>query len=151
MMITMNRKLVYALPVLVAIVALVAVAAAPHVMADQGKAWHKGKFQRHFIEADGFTGSIPITKDTDKSTLKDQVKISLSQASEGLDVQGGHLGVVTNENGEKFLAWILCSFDKSGDTPTMTIHVVDPVTGKDTLVTKSFDHSFKMHDESDKA
>lgn len=152
MMITMNRKLVYVLPVLIAVVALAV--AMPHVMADRGMGWgHKGKFHGGFAEIDGFTGTIPITKDTDKSTLKDQIKISLKDAVNKVDadVQGAHIGIVANENGDKFLAWILTSVEKTDSAVTMTIHVVDAGDGHQAVTTKSFDHSFKKHDESSKS
>jgi hypothetical protein len=120
-------------------------------MADQeGKMWKMGKFKHHAIQVDGFVGSIPITEDTDRSTLKDQVTVSLSEAAQGLDVHMAKLGKVKNENGEKFLAWTLISIDKNpdSDTATITIHVVDAGDASNTaVVTKSFDHSFKKHTE----
>jgi hypothetical protein len=143
----MNKKLLYIIPVLAAVVALVIVAAVPHVMADQeGKMWKMGKFKHHAVQVDGFIGSIPITKDTDRSTIKDKVTVSLSEASQGLDVHMAKLGKVENENGEKFLAWTLVSIDKDSesDTVTFTIHVVDAGDASNTAqVTKSLDHSFK--------
>jgi hypothetical protein len=151
----MNKKILYVLPVLAAVVALMLVAAVPHVVADQeaGKMWKMGaKFHKHHaIQVDGFVGSIPITEDTDRATLKDQVTVSLSEASEGLDVQMAKLGKVTNEDGDKFLAWTLFSMDKAdSDTITITIHVVDAGNAENTAqITKQFDHPFK-YKESDK-
>jgi len=153
----MNKKLVYVMPALAAVVALVLIAAVPHVVADQeaGKMWKMGaKFHKfHTIQVDGFVGSIPITEDTDRVTLKDKVTVSLSEASQGLDVHMAKLGKVTNENGDKFLAWTLVSVDKNEDTVTFTIHIVDAGDADNTAqITKEFDHSFKtQHDSDDKA
>lgn len=149
----MNKKILYALPILVAVVALVLVAAVPYVVAEQGygKMWKMEKFHKfHTIQVDGFVGSIPITEDTDRASLKDQVTVSLSEASQGLDVHMAKLGKITNENGDKFLAWTLVSVDKNDDTITLTIHVVDAGDVDNTAqITKEFDHSFKKQHESD--
>jgi hypothetical protein len=131
------------------------VVATPYVLAESGeKAWKMGKFHKHhIIQVDGFVGSIPITEDTDRASLKEQVTVSLSEASQGLDVHMAKLGKVTNENGEKFLAWTLVSVDKNDDTVTFTIHVVDAGDVDNTAqITKEFDHSFKkQHDSDEKA
>lgn len=151
----MNKKLVYIVPALVAVVALMFVVATPYVLAESGeKAWKMGKFHKHHtIQVDGFVGSIPITEDTNRASLKEQVTVSLSEASQGLDVHMAKLGKVTNENGEKFLAWTLVSVDKNDDTVTFTIHVVDAGDADNTAqITKEFDHSFKkQHDSDEKA
>jgi hypothetical protein len=151
----MNKKLVYVMPTLAAVVALMFVVATPYVLAESGeKAWKMGKFHKHhIIQVDGFVGSIPITEDTDRASLKEQVTVSLSEASQGLDVHMAKLGKVTNENGEKFLAWTLVSVDKNDDTVTFTIHVVDAGDVDNTAqITKEFDHSFKkQHDSDEKA
>ncbi len=149
----MNRKLLYVLPAMAAVVALMFVVATPYVLAESGdKAWKMGpKFHKfHAIQVDGFVGSIPIAEDTDRATLKDLVTVSLSEAAQGLDVHMAKLGKVTNENGDKFLAWTLVSVDKNDDTVTFTIHVVDAGDADNTAqITKEFDHSFKMHHDSD--
>lgn len=149
----MNRKLLYMLPALAAVVALMFVVATPYVLAESGdKAWKMGKFHKyHAIQVDGFVGSIPITEDTDRATLKDLVTVSLSEASQGLDVHMAKLGKVTNENGDKFLAWTLFSMDKDADsdTVTVTIHVVDAGDAENTAqITKQFDHPFKYKNEN---
>ena len=149
----MNKKLVYVIPALAAVVALMFVVATPYVLAESGeKAWKMGKFHKHHtIQVDGFVGSIPITEDTDRASLKEQVTVSLSEASQGLDVHMAKLGKVTNENGEKFLAWILASADKNDDTVTFTIHVVDAGDADNTAqITKEFDFK-KYHDSDEKA
>ncbi|HEX9845693.1 MAG TPA: hypothetical protein VGA92_04440 [Candidatus Nitrosotenuis sp.] len=151
----MNKKLLYTLPALAAVVALMFVVATPYVLAESGdNAWKMGKFHKHHtIQVDGFVGSIQITEDTDRATLKDKVTVSLSEASQGLDVHMAKLGKVTNENGDKFLAWTLVSVDKNEDTVTFTIHVVDAGDADNTAqITKEFDHSFKTeHDSDEKA
>jgi hypothetical protein len=151
----MNKKLLYTLPALAAVVALMFVVATPYVLAESGdNAWKMGKFHKyHTIQVDGFVGSIPITEDTDRATLKDKVTVSLSEASQGLDVHMAKLGKVTNENGDKFLAWTLVSVDKNEDTVTFTIHIVDAGDADNTAqITKELDHSFKkQHDSDDKA
>ncbi|TVL98817.1 MAG: hypothetical protein CV087_20305 [Candidatus Brocadia sp. WS118] len=138
----------YAAPAFAAVFALMLVVATPHVQAspDGEKAWKSGKHHmRHTIQVDGFVGSIPITEDADKAALKEKVTVSLSEAAQGLDVQGGHIGVVTNENGDKFLAWNLVSVDKESEKMTATIHIVDARDAENTAqVTKEFGHPWKM-------
>jgi hypothetical protein len=150
----MNKKLVYVMPVVAAVVALMLVAAVPYVVAEQGqgKMWKMGKFHKHHaIQVDGFVGSIPITKDTDKATLKDKVTVSLSDAAQGLDVQKAMLGKVKNEKGEKFLAWTMFSMDKDSDKATITIHVVDAGNADNKAqITKEFNHSFKKEQRESK-
>lgn len=151
----MNRKLRYVLPITAAVVALMFVVATPYVLAesDGDKAWKMGaKFHKyHTIQVDGFVGSIPITEDTDRASLKEQVTVSLSEAAQGLDAHMAKLGKVTNENGDKFLAWTIFSMDKNADsdTVTITIHVVDAGNAENKAqITKEFDHSFEKQHES---
>jgi len=145
----MNAKTKYAIPALAAAVALMFAAVTPYVMADQDseKAWKYGaKHHKHTIQVDGFVGSIPITKDTDKASLKEQITVSLSEAAEGLDVYKGKIGIAANENGDKFLVWKLISMEKSEDSTgmTITVHVVDAgnVENRAQMV-KEFDLSAK--------
>lgn len=161
-------KTKYVLPALVAAFALTLVVAAPYVIAEPGEnkpyGFHDGaKMHAKFmgVQVDGFVGSIPITEDTDRQTLKDQVTVSLSEAANGLDVMGGHIGVAVNENGEKYLVWTLASIEKDpeSETATATIYIIDAADSSNTAsVTKEFDHSMikdrKHHDGasySDKA
>lgn len=143
----MNTKIMYALPAFAAVFAMFVVAI-PYVQAspDGEKAWKSGKHHMyHTIRVDGFVGSIPITENTDKAALKEKVTVSLSEAAQGLDVHGGHIGIVTNENGEKFLTWNLVSVDKKSEKMTATIHIVDAGNAENTAqVTKEFSHSWKM-------
>lgn len=161
-------KTKYVIPALIATFALTIVLAAPYVLAEPGMdkpyGFHDGpKMHAKFmgVQVEGFVGNIPITEDTDKQTLKDQVTVSLSEAAKDLDVVGGHIGIAVNENGEKYLAWILTSIDKDpeSDTATITTYVVDAGDASNTTqVTKEIDFSMikerKHHDGmsySDKA
>jgi hypothetical protein len=104
----------------------------------------KNQKMHKVIEVEGFVGSIQITEDSDKQALKDQVSVSLSQAADGLDVLGGHIGVVTNENGDKYLVWTLKSIEKDSEseTATATIYVVDAGDADNTAtITKEIDRS----------
>lgn len=144
-------KTKYVFPVLVAAFALTLVVAAPYVVAESGENKPYGfhddaKMHAKFmgIQVDGFVGSIPITEDTDRQTLKDKVTVSLSEAANGLDVVGGHIGIAVNEKGEKYLVWTLASIDKDpeSETATATIYIVDAGDSDNTAqVTKEFDHS----------
>ena len=119
------------------LVAIVAVATSPAIMAESGYekgAWHEGAkhawkdgakhHKGHMkIQVDGFVGSIPIPEDIDRDSykdLKDQVTVSLSEAAQGLDVMKGSIGIAVNENSEKFVVWKLVSIDKDEDSETAT-------------------------------
>lgn len=98
------------------------------------------------IEVDGFIGSIQITHDADKQTLKDQITVSLSDAASGLDVTSGGIGVAVNENDDKYFVWILKSFEKDSESgvTTVTTYVIDvaDVTNT-TTVTKDIEQPQK--------
>lgn len=152
----MNKKILYALPALAAVVALMFVVVTPHVLAEPGadKMWKTGaKFHKHgAFQVEGFVGSIPITEDSDKSSIKDQITVSLSEAAQGLDVQKGKIGIVANENGDKFVVWKLISVDRDADseTATITIHIVDAGDAENKAeITKEIDHSFKYKEKSE--
>ena len=159
----MNTKTKIYIPAIAVLVAIVAVAAAPAIMAEPGfgkDAWHEGAkhtwkdgakhHKGHMkIQVDGFVGSIEIPEDIDRESykdLKEQVTVSLSEAAQGLDVMKGSIGIAVNENGEKFVVWKLVSIDKdeNSETATATIHVVDAADSDNTAtVTKEFDSSMK--------
>ena len=155
----MNRKTTYLIPAFVAVFALMFTVATPLAMAEFSEGMQdKGIGQKHHkmhkvIQVDGFVGSIQITEDSDRESLREQVTVSLSEASEGLDVRGGHIGVAVNENGEKFLVWTLISIEKDSEseTATATIYVVDASDATNTTnVTKEFDRSHKIEKRVDK-
>jgi hypothetical protein len=151
----MNTK--YAIPVLVAAIAVMVVVATPYALAESdakkqfvkdGVKYHKF----HAVQVDGFVGSVQLTADTDKATLKDMITVSLSEASSGIDAVKASIGIVSNENGEKFLAWILVSMnrDENSDAATITIHIVDAGNADNKVqITKEFDPSkikYKMRE-----
>jgi hypothetical protein len=147
----MTTKTQYLLPAFVAIFALMFVVATPYVAADEDDsrfAQQNGK--RHMpIQADGFEGSIPITEDSDRQEIKSQKTVSLSEASAGIDVHKAHLGVVVNENDDKFLVWILANVEKDSESETAiaTIFVVDAGDLSNTAtITKEIDLSEKTRD-----
>ena len=146
----MTTKTRYLIPAFAAVFALMFTFASPLALAESGEEW-QGKWtgqKQHkmhkVVEVEGFVGSIQITEDTDKKTLRDQVSVSLSEAADGLDVKGGHIGVAVNENGDKFLVWKLVQVDKDSEseTATITIHIVDAADADNTTtITKEFDRS----------
>ncbi len=155
----MNRKTAYLIPAFVAIFALMFTVATPLAMAEYGEGIRdKGIGQKHHkiykvIDVDAFVGSIQISEDLDRQALRDQVSVSLSEAAEGLDVLGGHIGVAVNENGEKYLVWALKSVerDSESETVTATIYVVDAGDATNTTsMTKEFDRSHKIEKRIDK-
>lgn len=146
----MNRKTTYLIPAFVAVFALMFTFATPLALAEYSEGMHdkwsgqKNHKMHKVIEVEGFVGSIQITEDSDRQALRDQVSVSLSEAADGLDVLGGHIGVVTNENGDKFLAWTLKSVEKDSEseTATATIYVVDAGDADNTAtITKEIDRS----------
>jgi hypothetical protein len=62
------------------------------------------------------------------------------------------IGIVSNESGDRFLAWTLVSMDKDGnsDAATITIHIVDAGNADNKVqITKEFDVSkikYKMRE-----
>ena len=140
----------YLIPAFVAIFTLMFAFASPLALAESsGDIEEKWTGQKHhkkhkIIEVEGFVGSLQITEDIDRKILRELVTVSLSEAANGLDVVDGHIGVVKNENNEKFLAWTLKSIDKNPETEiaTVTIYVVDAVDIDNTAtITKEVDRS----------
>jgi len=146
----MNRKTTYLIPAFAAVFALMFTFATPLALAEYSEGmydkWSGQKNQKmhKVIEVDGFVGSIQISEDVDRKALKDQVTVSLSEAADGFDVMGGHIGVAVNENGDKYLVWTLMSIEKDSEseTATATIYVVDAGDASNTTtITKEFDRS----------
>lgn len=116
---TMKSKL--AMTSLIAMAALIAVGL-PSAMADSDQ------FKKRYIEVADFVGGIQITEDTQRSELREQVTVTLSEASALYpDSNRARIGVVVNENDDKFLAWIVVERDYNRDTLTGVkyFHVVD--------------------------
>ena len=148
----MNRKTTYLIPAFAAVFALMFSVGSPLAMAEYSEGVHgesmaqKHKKMHKVVEIEGFTGSIQITEDADRQSLKDQVSVSLSEAASGLDVMKGHIGVALNEDGDKFVAWILKSIEKDSESTvaTVTIHVVDAGDATNTAtITKEVDFAEK--------
>ena len=116
------------------------------------------KKQHHMkVKVEGFTGAITIpemTEETDMKAvhedLKSKVTVKLSEAAAaaedaGLDVMKGFIGMAVNENGDKFVVWILdeMNMDHSeSDTMSATIFIVDAADITNTAqTTKEYDHS----------
>ena len=146
----MNRKTTYLIPAFAAVFALMFTVATPLAMAEYGEAMHgkemgqKQHKMHKVIEVDDFVGSIQVTEDSDRQVLRDQVSVLLSESADGLDVLGGHIGVVTNENGDKYLVWTLKSIerDSESETATATIYVIDAGDANNTAtVTQEIDYS----------
>jgi len=147
----MTTKTQYLLPTFVAIFALMFVVATPYVAADEDDsrfAQQNGK--KHMpIQVEGFEGSIQITEDSNRQEIKSQITVSLSDAAAELDVHKAHLGVVVNENDDKFLVWILANVEKDAESETAiaTIYVVDAGDlSKTATITKEIDLSEKTRD-----
>jgi hypothetical protein len=165
----MKTKTRILIPAIAVLVAIVAIATTPAIMAESGYekgAWHDGAkhtwkdgakhHKGHMkIQVEGFVGSISVPEDMDREShkaLKEQVTVSLSEAAQGLDVMKGSIGIAVNENGEKFVVWKLVSIDKDeeSETATATIHVVDAADAENTAtVTKEFDSSMKYQRHGD--
>ncbi len=145
---TMNKKTTYLIPVFAAVFALMFAFVPSLAMAELGEDMHgKWKDQKNHkmyrvVDVDGFVGSIQITEDVDRQSLKDQVTVSLSEAADRLDVMGAHIGIAVNENDDRFLVWALKSIEKDSESGivTMTIHIVDAADVNNTaVITKEFD------------
>ena len=124
------------------------------------------KKQHHMtIKVEGFTGSISIpemTEETDMKVvhddLKAQVTVKFSEAAAlaedaGLDVMKGSIGMAANENGDKFVVWMLAEMNMESESEDMstTVFVVDAADATNTIqVTKEFDHSMMMAEGKDK-
>ena len=151
----MKRPSKYILSALVAAFALAFVVATPFVMAESGYGMHsyhdgaKSHKGHGAIQVEGFEGSIPITEDSDRATLKEKA-ISLSDAAADYpNIKKAKLGKAINENGDKFLVWKLVDFSKDSESGTakMTIYIVDAGDADNTTeITKEFDKS-SHHDK----
>ncbi len=151
----MKKRSKYIVSALVAAFALAFLVATPYVMAESGygmHSYHDGakSHKGHWaIQVEGFEGSIPITEDSDRTTLKEQA-ISLSEAAADYpNVKKAKLGKAIHENGDKFLVWKLVDFSKDSESGTakMTIYIVDAGDAKNTAeITKEFDKT-SHHDK----
>ncbi|WP_316507089.1 hypothetical protein [Nitrosopumilus sp.] len=127
----------------------------------EDKMRHDSKKHHMTIKVEGFTGAITIpemTEETDMKAvheeLKSQVSVKFSDAAAlaedaGLDVMKGSIGMAVNENGEKFVVWMLAEMnmdDSESDTMSTTVFVVDAADTTNTAqTTKEYDHSKMMN------
>ncbi len=152
----MNRKTKFLIPTFAAVFALAFVFVTPYVMAEGDYEGHSKWGAKHqgmnkAVTVDGFTGSIPIPEDFDKETmkaLKEQVSVTLIDAATAAEDNGlsnvmkASIGIVKNENGDKYVAWVLAGMSMEDDTITKNIFVVDAGNVENTgSITKSFDLS----------
>ena len=122
------------------------------------------KKQHHMkVKVEGFTGAITIpkmTEETDMKTvhedLKSKITVKLSEAASaaedaGLDVMKGNIGMAVNENGDKFIVWMLAEMNmdaSESDTISATIFVVDAADVTNTAqTTKEHNHSMISKDK----
>jgi len=172
----MNTKVKYLIPAFAAVFALV-FAFAPYVMADGGAPtmWgngakhmeHDGPMRGHIVTVDGFVGKIAIPPTMDKTThdsLKSQISVTLGQAVSAAEAKGvtnaqmASIGIVQNQDGNKYLAWIISSTERDATTGIITTNIIvvdagdvthsdsttktfDPSTMKDKMQSSTFDHS----------
>jgi len=147
-----SRKFV--IPAIAAAFALVFAIATPYVLAESGYGMHSyhdgAKHKGHWaIQVEGFQGSIPITEDSDRATLKDQAIPLSVAAADYPNVKKATLGKAINEDGDKFLVWKLVDFSKDSESGTakMTIYIVDAGDAENTAeITKEFDKT-SYHDK----
>ena len=135
----MNTRTKYLIPAFAAVFAVTFAMAAPYVMADDGLGghpnWggkpHRGPFA---LTVEGFTGAIQVPDDINRDVmknLKDQISVSLvdaattAQNSGVTDVVKANIGIIQNENGDKFVAWILSGITVEDENVTRTLFVVD--------------------------
>ena len=132
----------------------------------EDKMRHDSKKHHMTIKVEGFTGAIAIPEMTEKTDmkavyeeLKSQVSVKFSEAAAlaedaGLDVMKGSISMAVNENGEKFVVWMLAEMnmdDSESDTMSTTVFVVDAANATNTAqTTKEYDHSKMMAEDKDK-
>ncbi len=144
----------FVIPAIAAAFALVFAIATPYVLAESGYGMHSyhdgAKHKGHWaIQVEGFQGSIPITEDSDRATLKDQAIPLSVAAADYPNVKKATLGKAINEDGDKFLVWKLVDFSKDSESGTakMTIYIVDAGDAENTAeITKEFDKT-SYHDK----
>ena len=139
---------------MVALVAVVALAM-PSAMAESGEYNAKYHKKHHkLVEVTGFVGSIQITEDADRHELKKQITVTLSDAaSDYPNAKKAKLGAALNENGDKFVVWLVMEVDYDHETHTGTkyIHIVDAADSTNTTtVTKEIDHTEKIQKKVDR-
>lgn len=102
---------------------LMMIAIAPVVMADNEQ--HQKDYTKFKSTSviEGFVGSIPI--DNRMIDVIGNATVTLSEASNGLDVISGKLQQIENETGKSYLVWSLISKEHMGSTVTVTNYIID--------------------------
>lgn len=139
---------------MIALVAVVALALPP-VMAEMGEdqANHYKKHHKQ-VEVTDFVGAIQITEDANRQELEEQITVTLSEAAASYpDAKKAKLGVAINENGDKFVVWIVIErdFDTETQTGIKYLHVLDAADSSNTTtVTKEIDNTEKIQKKIDR-
>lgn len=143
----MKSKL--AMTSLIAMLAIVSVGL-PAAMADSDA----HQFKKRHLEVADFVGAIQITEDTKRADLREQVTVSLSEASALYpDSNRARIGVVVNENNNKFLAWIIVEREYNPETFTGVkyFHVVDAADITNvTTITQEIDNTDRIQKKIDR-
>lgn len=139
---------------MIALVAVIALAM-PHAMAEMGGD-QINHYKKHHtqVEVTDFVGAIQITEDANRQDLKEQVTVTLSEAASPYpDAKKAKLGVAINEDGDKFLVWLVIERDYDNETNTGTkyIHVIDAADSSNTTtVTKEIDNTVRIQKKIDR-
>ena len=161
----MNTKTKYMIPAFAAVFALIFALGPTSVMAEGDDNYAKWGDEKHFkkghhaILVEGFSGTIVLSEELNRDShdaLKEQVTVSLKDAvsvaeDNGLeDAMKAGIGVVKDEDGNKYLVWKVASMerDSGSESVTANIFVVDAGNASNfATVTKTFDHYAKdrMH------
>lgn len=126
------------------IIALMAVimVSVPAVMAEMDQ---RNNSQKVILEVGDFVGSIPLLEDATRAETHSLVTVGITTAVALYpDVQSAKLGHVINEDGDKYLVWILFEkeFDVEGQIATKTTYIIDAADSSNTTTfTKEFDAS----------
>lgn len=160
----MNKKSKYLIPVFAGVVALTFAMAAPYVMAEGDFGGHPNWDMKHHggpfaPTVSGFSGSIQVPDNIDKETmkgLKDQISVSLVDAATAAEKAGvdnvmkANIGMVQNENGDKFVAWLLGGITVENGNMTKNIFVVDAGnSGNTALIENQFDPTMMKENFAD--
>jgi len=163
----MNTKTKIYIPTIVALVAIITIATVPALAesgADKG-VWQDGpKHHSHMaVQVDKVLDwTVPIPADFSKDTMKEiknDVTVSLIDAATAAknagvtDVMMANIGVINDQSGNKFVAWILSSMNENAESGKVTanIFLVDAGNVANTAqVTKEFDPSMMGKDSDHK-
>jgi len=135
--------------------AAITVLTIPLAMAEMGedKANHNKKHHTQ-VDVTDFVGEIQITENTNRQELKEQITVTLSEATASFpDAKKAKLGSAINENGEKFVVWLVVesNYDRETHTGTKYIHVIDAANSfNSATVTKEIDNTDRIQKKTDR-